>query len=383
MGVLDNEGLAHLWTKIKNLLAGKSDVGHGHTWDDVTGEPFYDSNQGGTLLWDGNTEGLDAFDMVGDGIYTYYPVSDILPALSDLANGVTIEMISSAGVETVNVNDFMSYHNEILLSQSNSSVLFVLADNVDFYGATIPKKGVYFMHNDTYGYVSRIVIPNYTGFGTKIPVLRNESLPEIGWDKIVGKPNAFPPDTHSHDDITSSVTDLSTKTWSTGGVSANSDLNNYTTSGVYFCDSKNTTSTLSNCPTSVAFRLEVKGCTYAHNTSKVWQTIYPNAETSGAQRCWKRYLSSDGWGAWKKEFYWSDFQVISKTASTNSNGNVSVGLDPAKYQIISATFVLSDGSTTRCIPYVNGGTISVNVSNNGGTVLASKSGTFRCVYIEI
>lgn len=149
-------------------------------------EAFYDSTLKDTLIWDGNTNGLDVFDMMGDGTYTYYPVSGTVPVLSDLADGVTIEMISDAGVEKVTVNDFISYHDEMLISQSNSSVLFVLVDGADFYGSIIPKKGIYFMHNDIYGYVSKIAIPNYTGFNTVVPVLKNESLPEIGIEKING-----------------------------------------------------------------------------------------------------------------------------------------------------------------------------------------------------
>ena len=166
-------------------------------------------------------------------------------------------------------------------------------------------------------------------------------------------------------------------------IKSGDDLNNYTEEGLYFCPSQSIANTLINCPTGVAFRLEVKGTTSRYGASKYWQIIYSNAETEKHQRVWKRVYSPSGWSDWKKEFSWNDLQVVSGSKTTNSNGNVNVGLNPANYQIISASFVRSNGSTANCTVYSNGGTISVHVADNAGNPLPNETGAFRCVYLNI
>lgn len=136
-----------------------------------------------TILWDGDKTGLDVFDMSGDGIYTYYLVSETVPVLEDLALGATLEITAPTGddVETLRLNDFGVVH-DVMISESVSSVIFALNDNVSFYGKTIPKKGVYFMANSTHGHVSKLTITGYTGFNTKVQVLKQKHLPDY-YDK--------------------------------------------------------------------------------------------------------------------------------------------------------------------------------------------------------
>lgn len=143
-----------------------------------------------TLLWDGNTEGKTVFDMTGDGSYTYYPVSDVVVTLDDLANGLTLESsdINGNASEVIKLTDFAKMTNNVIASRSVSSVLFVLADNTSLYGSIIPKKGVYFMSSEAFGvYVSKIQIEGYTGFNTEVQVIKEKYIPDHThkWGDIV------------------------------------------------------------------------------------------------------------------------------------------------------------------------------------------------------
>lgn len=134
-----------------------------------------------TLLWDGDTEGKTVFDMTGDGSYTYYPVSEQVLSLDDLANGLILESsgISESASEEIKLTDFAKMTNKIIASKSVSSVLFVLEDNASLYGKVIPKKGVYFMRSEAFDfYVSRIKIEGYTGFNSEVQVIKKKYIPE-------------------------------------------------------------------------------------------------------------------------------------------------------------------------------------------------------------
>ena len=141
-----------------------------------------------TLFWDGNIEGKAVFDMIGDGSYTYYPVSENVLSLDDLANGVILESSDMNGnaFEEMKLTDFAMMTNKIIASRSVSSVLFVLEDNAPLYASTIPKKGIYFLHSEEFGYVSRIQIEGYTNFNSEKEVLKKNYLPDHthGWDDL-------------------------------------------------------------------------------------------------------------------------------------------------------------------------------------------------------
>lgn len=72
----------------------------------------------------------------------------------------------------------------------------------------------------------------------------------------------------------------------------NSDLDDYTTPGVYRCVNGATAQTLTNCPTTVGFRLEVR---YTINTSRMMQIIFGSATD---QLFFRAYTGS--WSDWKK-----------------------------------------------------------------------------------
>ena len=134
-----------------------------------------------TLLWDGNTEGKTVFDMTGDGSYTYYPVSENVISLNDLANGLILESSNMAGTESeeIKLTDFAKVSNKVIASKSVSSVLFVLEDNATLYGNTIPKKGIYFMRSEAFDfYVTGIKIEGYTGFNSEVQVAKEKYIPD-------------------------------------------------------------------------------------------------------------------------------------------------------------------------------------------------------------
>ena len=76
----------------------------------------------------------------------------------------------------------------------------------------------------------------------------------------------------------------------------NSDLNNYTTPGVFYSQTGTISATLSNTPvTNAAFKMIVE---YLHNTSRIRQTIYVNNTTSDTYV--RTFSSSQSWGEWMK-----------------------------------------------------------------------------------
>lgn len=95
-------------------------------------------------------------------------------------------------------------------------------------------------------------------------------------------------------DIKAMIDDIYSRLVRTSSITENSNLNDYQTEGVYFCGTTTVAKTLTNSPTTDAFRLEVKK-TVATSTVRIWQIIYPNG--SGAIK--SRNLTSTGWNAWK------------------------------------------------------------------------------------
>lgn len=76
-------------------------------------------------------------------------------------------------------------------------------------------------------------------------------------------------------------------------IPANSDLNNYMTAGAYFAGTAADAQTLTNCPTSASFRLEVK---YTANSNRLIQVMYANG--SAANIFIRAYTGS--WNGWRQ-----------------------------------------------------------------------------------
>lgn len=80
----------------------------------------------------------------------------------------------------------------------------------------------------------------------------------------------------------------------------NSDLNAYTAIGSYYAQSSSIAASLSNCPASYTFRLEVKT---TNSESRYLQTIYeviPSGSSAGLISIYRRCYTASGWGAWYK-----------------------------------------------------------------------------------
>lgn len=75
-------------------------------------------------------------------------------------------------------------------------------------------------------------------------------------------------------------------------IASGDDLNNYRTTGAYGCGSQTVATTLLNCPTATAFRLEVKS---TGSSARCVQIIYPNT-TAGVR--YSRNFTVDGWTEW-------------------------------------------------------------------------------------
>lgn len=78
-------------------------------------------------------------------------------------------------------------------------------------------------------------------------------------------------------------------------IPSNSNLNNYTTPGLYVCASATVASTLSNAPSvGSAFLLEVR---YTNANTRYRQTIYSNNATADE---FFRVYGASGWVGWRK-----------------------------------------------------------------------------------
>lgn len=78
-------------------------------------------------------------------------------------------------------------------------------------------------------------------------------------------------------------------------IPSNSNLNNYTTPGLYVCPTATVASSLTNCPSvGSAFLLEVR---YTNADIRYRQTIYANNANSDI--FFRTYVST-GWSGWRK-----------------------------------------------------------------------------------
>lgn len=123
---------------------------------------------GDTLTWDGNTEGLECFDLMGDGSGYMYKISDSLPAMTEISNGVTVitetetETISADGVSAV-----IAQQGDVIMH--GATKFLIVLNDVTSDGMTM-KKGLYFAPA-----TRSLTINGYTGF-TKEQV-KQEYLP--------------------------------------------------------------------------------------------------------------------------------------------------------------------------------------------------------------
>lgn len=95
-------------------------------------------------------------------------------------------------------------------------------------------------------------------------------------------------------------------------VTANDNLNTYTTPGEYYCNSNATAATITNCPVTTAFRLTVEGSTSPSQTANIRQTLRTHTKNA----TYTRWTTTSGstWSAWEAYF---PGKTVTVTAGTN------------------------------------------------------------------
>lgn len=126
---------------------------------------------GDTATFDGDLTGRDKVSVSGDGEYYFVKVSDTVPTLEDLQNGVSITLTSGTESQTLEITtDAIVDGGNFIIE--NNDMFFVIAkeDNTDVDGTIFPSKGIYALYfaidGAAPGYVSAFTINGYNGFKT-------------------------------------------------------------------------------------------------------------------------------------------------------------------------------------------------------------------------
>lgn len=168
--------------------------------------------------------------------------------------------------------------------------------------------------------------------------------------------------------------DNSQKLTGVTGVTANANLNTYTTAGEYYCNSNDTAATITNLPVSRAFRLTVELTVSSSNTDYIRQTVreYRNNVT------YTRWTIDGGssWSAWAKPDDAVVFQLgNAKSTSFTMRNNVAVIMvkRDSNYQLLyldywsaGASTVATNGNTLLTVTK-SASSFNVTITNNYST----------------
>jgi len=143
-------------------------------------EPFEKVTSGGTdtLEWNGDITGL--YNVQG----MLYNISEADITYDDIANGMTIEITTPDGVETMDIiaDGVTAFGSNLYAIGSDElgSILFIATEsNISLQGITLANKGIYVPDMGSEGYISKITIPGYSGFGADSTYkLKKEYLPD-------------------------------------------------------------------------------------------------------------------------------------------------------------------------------------------------------------
>lgn len=144
---------------LPDTAATKQYVDEKATWEAMPDKPtIFEGSD--TLTWDGDTTGK----VNANGFA--YKVSDVVPALSDFANGGTFAYSGAdSGSVSFTSADILDFGNALV--HSVGLFLVVLEDNSIVNDFVYPEKGIYFI-SDGGVYGSALTIPGYTGFGKEV-----------------------------------------------------------------------------------------------------------------------------------------------------------------------------------------------------------------------
>lgn len=134
-----------------------------------------------TLTWDGDMIGkpVVSLDMGGDGVMNFCKVSEAVPTIEDLSDGLTMT-VAGIGTESLPADEldtgagYIYAQAAAIVSKPNTTVEVV--------GLTFPETGTWLIQQSMEGmsmYIGKITIPNYTGFETmEINPINSKYLPE-------------------------------------------------------------------------------------------------------------------------------------------------------------------------------------------------------------
>lgn len=124
----------------------------------------------------------------------------------------------------------------------------------------------------------------------------NEDIPKKSLDYTVAEVNALLADIPGKAETTAVPAVAIAAVYGTGtAITTGADLDSLETPGVYQCETDIIASSLSNCPTLEAFRLEVKTLNTATNLA---QTIYTYELTNNYPVMYQRIKTATGWHSW-------------------------------------------------------------------------------------
>ncbi len=133
-------------------------------WEDIENPPFYKIENGDTLIWDGNTSGLE---IVGN----MYKVSNATPTASDFDKGCTLMgyLYGNTTVER-DITELIKKEQPKGYHQYNADILamglyVIVAYNDCTWLGNSYTKGTWFMYMPDSTLVTRLTIDEYTGFG--------------------------------------------------------------------------------------------------------------------------------------------------------------------------------------------------------------------------
>ena len=151
------------------------------SWNDLTDKPFGETTTyGDTLTWDGDMIGRPVVtsDMGEDGIINFCKVSESIPTLDDISNGVIATVAGMGALEvpsdSIDAGDGYAFAEGFcIISKPNATVEAV--------GLTFHETGTWLMSHSLDGitmYIGELTIPNYTGFETtEIKTIDSKYIP--------------------------------------------------------------------------------------------------------------------------------------------------------------------------------------------------------------
>ena len=159
------------------------------SWNDLTDKPFYESvSYGDTLSTNREalSDALSGGDAVTDSVGNSVKVSDAIPTLNDLVNGVIIRYIEDDDEWILSYDDILS-DNE----QAPAGVLVIgefaviSSDNFTMNDVVFPEKGTYVFIDAGVNNSLSLTISGYNGFETAtVKKIDEKYLPAVGVTKF-------------------------------------------------------------------------------------------------------------------------------------------------------------------------------------------------------